>query len=146
MKIPSHIKKNLETLTSPVLLLLVSSTTWMIGIQNLSAGQIPGSSGSSIAQTETSTSTLPARNFPQPDRIRYDGHCLTIDGKDTFIFSGAFHYFRCPKSLWRERFQKIKDAGFNTVETYVPWNWHERAQPTGLDDFSKIDLTDFKDW
>ena len=38
--------------------------------------------------------------FPHPDRIRYDGQCLTIDGRDTFIFSGSFHYFRCPKALW----------------------------------------------
>ncbi len=37
------------------------------------------------------------------DRITYDSQCLTIDGKDTFIFSGAFHYFRCPKELWHDR-------------------------------------------
>ncbi len=60
--------------------------------------------------------------FVKPDRIRYDSHCLTIDGKDTLIYSGAFHYFRCPKELWRERFAKIKEAGFNTVETYIAWN------------------------
>ena len=89
---------------------------------------------------------LPPKVFAQPDRIHYDGHCLTIDGQDTLIFSGAFHYFRCPKPLWRSRFEKIKAAGFNTVETYVPWNWHEREQPAGLDDFSKVDLTDLKDF
>src|SRR3984957_16435231 len=37
------------------------------------------------------------RPFLHPDRIRYDSHCLTIDGKDVLIYSGAFHYFRCPK-------------------------------------------------
>jgi hypothetical protein len=87
-----------------------------------------------------------ARPFIHPDRIRYDGECLTIDGKDVFIYSGAFHFFRCPKELWHDRFQKIKDAGFNTVETYVPWNWCERQMPAGLDDFSKADLKDFDDW
>src|ERR1700733_12506018 len=78
-----------------------------------------------------------ARTFLHPDRILYDSHCLTIDGKDVFIYSGAFHFFRCPKELWRDRFQKIKDAGFNAVETYVPWNWCERQMPEGVDDFSK---------
>src|SRR5580693_1358160 len=68
-----------------------------------------------------------ARPFLHPDRIRYDSQCLTIDGKDVFIYSGAFHYFRCPKELWRDRFQKIKEAGFNCVETYVAWNWCEPA-------------------
>ena len=86
------------------------------------------------------------RPFAHPNRIRFDGQCLTIDGKDVFIYSGAFHFFRCPKELWRDRFQKIKDAGFNTVETYVPWNWCERQMPGGLDDFSKADLNDFDAW
>ena len=88
-----------------------------------------------------------SRPFPHPERIRYDAQCLTIDGKDTFVYSGAFHYFRCPKELWRDRFQKIKDAGFNTVETYTPWNWHEREMPNSPEDFSKITgLQDFDDW
>jgi len=89
---------------------------------------------------------LPPRAFAHPDRIRYDSQCLTIDGKDVFIYSGAFHFFRCPKELWPDRFQKIKDAGFNTVETYVAWNWCERQMPAGLNDFSKVDLKDFDDW
>ena len=86
------------------------------------------------------------KHFPHPQIIHYDGHCLTVNGKDTFIRSAAFHYFRTPRELWRDRFQKIKDAGFNTVETYVPWNWHEREMPTGLNDFSKVDLSEFKAW
>jgi hypothetical protein len=97
---------------------------------------------SSQAQTPPGT----AKQFPKPDRIRYDGHCMTIDGKDTFIRSAAFHYFRTPRELWRDRFQKIKDAGFNTVETYVPWNWHERDLPASLTDFSKVDLSEAQAW
>jgi hypothetical protein len=87
-----------------------------------------------------------ARPFLHPDRIRYDNQCLTIDGRDVFIYSGAFHYFRCPKELWRDRFQKIKEAGFNCVETYVAWNASEPQMPSGLDDFSKVDLVDLDDW
>jgi hypothetical protein len=84
--------------------------------------------------------------FAHPERIRYDGQCVTIDGRDIFIWSGTFPYFRCPKALWRDRFQKIKDAGCNTVDTYVPWNWHERGMPASPDDFSQIDLSDLRDW
>ncbi|WP_212003995.1 beta-galactosidase [Chitinophaga sp. HK235] len=84
--------------------------------------------------------------FPHPDRIRYDGSCMTIDGKDIFIYSAAFHYFRCPQELWRDRFRKIKQAGFNTVETYIPWNWHERAMPANVNDTSKFDFRDLKAW
>lgn len=103
-----------------------------------------------VASVLTFTTTAFAdepRSFPHPDRIHYDAQCLTIDGKDVMIFSGAFHYFRCPKELWQDRFQKIKDAGFNCVETYVAWNLHEREMPAGPDDFSKITgLQDLDDW
>ncbi len=89
---------------------------------------------------------LPPRVFSHPDRLRYDAQCFTIEGKDTFIFSGAFHYFRCPKPLWNDRFDKIKAAGFNAVETYVAWNAQEPAMPASVDDYSKVDLKDLDDW
>jgi hypothetical protein len=86
------------------------------------------------------------KKFPHPERIRYDGHCMTIDGKDTFIYSAGFHYFRTPRELWRDRFRKIKEAGFNTVETYAPWNLHEREMPAGLDDNSKFEFSELEAW
>ena len=89
---------------------------------------------------------LPQKTFAHPERIRYDGSCMTIDGHDTFIYSAAFHYFRCPEALWRDRFAKIKEAGFNTVETYVPWNWHERTMPADRNDQSHFDFADLRRW
>jgi hypothetical protein len=95
-----------------------------------------------LAQESSGTSKL----FPHPERIRYDGDCLTVDGNDIFMSSAAFHYFRTPRELWRDRFKKIKEAGFNTVETYTPWNWHEREMPAGPDDYSKVDLSELEAW
>jgi len=89
---------------------------------------------------------LPPRIFAHPDRIHYDSHCLTIDGQDRFLYSGAFHYFRCPKELWNDRFQKIKAAGFNCVETYVAWNQCEPQKPAGTNDLSRVNLQDLDDW
>ena len=86
------------------------------------------------------------KKFLNPERIHYDGSCMTIDGKDMFIYSAAFHYFRCPEELWRDRFRDIKAAGFNTVETYVPWNWHERTMPANPDDNSHFDFADLRRW
>ncbi|HLP04589.1 MAG TPA: beta-galactosidase [Paludibacter sp.] len=88
----------------------------------------------------------PAKCFRHPDRISYDGACLKIGGKDVFVYSAAFHYFRTPKELWRDRFEKIKAAGFNTVETYVPWNLHELNMPKSMDDFSQVNFNDLKEW
>ena len=113
-----------------------------------------GVTSSSLSQSQPSPFSRPLppppipspRTFPHPDRIRFDGHCFTIDGKDTFIYSGAFHYFRCPKELWSARFDKIKAAGFNCVETYVAWNWCEPEMPASLDDASKVHLQDLDDF
>ncbi|MDR3692684.1 MAG: beta-galactosidase [Fimbriimonas sp.] len=88
----------------------------------------------------------PPVSFTDPSRVRYDGQCFTINGRDTFIYSGAFHYFRCPRELWADRFRKIKDAGFNTVESYIPWNEHEKGLPGGLNDLSKADLRECQEW
>jgi len=99
--------------------------------------------GTGVAVAQKSA---PVKKFEKPDRIQYDGSCVTIEGKDTYVYSAAFHYFRCPEELWRDRFQKIKEAGFNTVETYVPWNWHERSLPLNLNDQSKFDFSDLRRW
>lgn len=94
--------------------------------------------------TQSEQSTVDDSIFLHPDRIRFDNRCLQIDGKDEFVFSGTFHYFRTPRPLWRDRLTKLKAAGFNCVETYVPWNWHERTQPDSPADFSKLDMSDLE--
>lgn len=48
-----------------------------------------------------------------------------LDGKPFKILSGAIHYFRVPQEDWYHSLYNLKALGFNTVETYVPWNLHE---------------------
>ena len=87
------------------------------------------------------------REFTQPDRIRYDSRSLIIDGKPVFIFSGELHYFRCPRELWKDRLQKMKDAGLNCVDTYLAWNLHEPEEPASPNDFSKLrDMDEISDF
>jgi len=99
-----------------------------------------------VALSSKSQTLGQRKDFPYPDKIRYDGACLYLDGKQTFVYSAAFHYFRTPKALWRDRFTKIKSAGFNTVETYVPWNLSELNMPKGINDYSQVDLKDLTEW
>lgn len=53
-----------------------------------------------------------------------DNH-FEFDGKPLQIISGAIHYFRTVPEYWKDRLTKLKACGFNTVETYIPWNLHE---------------------
>ncbi|REE81538.1 beta-galactosidase [Paenibacillus taihuensis] len=65
-----------------------------------------------------------------------------LDGEPFRILSGAIHYFRVVPEYWKDRLWKLKEGGFNTVETYVAWNIHEPAE--GQFDFEGIaDLTRF---
>ncbi|XP_056634820.1 beta-galactosidase-1-like protein 3 [Diorhabda sublineata] len=57
--------------------------------------------------------------------LNADKPYFTLNNKNISIYSGALHYFRVPKAYWRDRLRKLRAAGFNTVETYVPWNLHE---------------------
>lgn len=48
-----------------------------------------------------------------------------LNGEKMKIISGGIHYFRVVPEYWRDRLEKIKALGCNTVETYVAWNVHE---------------------
>ena len=57
--------------------------------------------------------------------ITYDNDNFYKDGKKHVILAGAMHYFRIPREYWYDRLLKLKECGFNTVETYTCWNLHE---------------------
>ena len=48
-----------------------------------------------------------------------------LDQKPFKVLSGAIHYFRVHPDDWYHSLYNLKALGFNTVETYVPWNVHE---------------------
>lgn len=76
--------------------------------------------------------------------ITYDKNGFYRNGEKHTVISGAIHYFRVPREYWRDRLTKLRECGFNTVETYVCWNLHEKEE--GKFDFSGIlDLGAFLD-
>ncbi|MFE6078907.1 beta-galactosidase family protein [Paenibacillus sp. NPDC057886] len=57
--------------------------------------------------------------------LTYEESQFFYEGKPVQLLSGAMHYFRIVPDYWADRLLKLKACGFNTVETYVPWNFHE---------------------
>jgi len=55
---------------------------------------------------------------------------IYINGEKFRIISGSIHYFRVIPEYWRDRLEKLKAMGCNTVETYVAWNLHEPKEGT----------------
>ena len=56
---------------------------------------------------------------------RDDGATFTVDGKPFFVYGAAFFYERLPRERWRPAMLALRDLGINTLDLYVPWNWHE---------------------
>jgi beta-galactosidase len=71
--------------------------------------------------------------------IDFDGAGFIINGQRTWIASGSLHYPRVPRALWRDRLLKMKRAGFNCVQTYAFWNYHEVRE-------GEFDFKDEKDF
>ncbi|MGA2103137.1 MAG: beta-galactosidase [Candidatus Sulfotelmatobacter sp.] len=74
--------------------------------------------------------------------IGIEGDHFIFDGKPLQIISGELHYERIPREYWRDRLQKARAMGLNTISTYVFWNVHE-PKP-GVYDFSgSLDVAAF---
>jgi beta-galactosidase len=77
-------------------------------------------------------------------QFTYQGRDFYLNGEKFVVRSGAIHYFRTPKFYWEDRLLKLKECGFNTVETYVAWNLHEPKEGEFRFD-GELDLGEFFD-
>ena len=67
---------------------------------------------------------------------------ILIDGQAEQIRSGAMHYFRIMPEQWQMRIEALKCCGLNTLETYMPWNLHEKNE--GSFDFQgRLDIASY---
>jgi beta-galactosidase len=53
---------------------------------------------------------------------------IAINGKPAVILCASLFYFRIPRELWKDRLLKVKRAGYNCIDVYFPWNFHETKQ------------------
>ncbi|MFE9423116.1 beta-galactosidase family protein [Kitasatospora sp. NPDC006697] len=54
-----------------------------------------------------------------------DGTRFLRAGREHRIVSAAIHYFRIHPDLWRDRLERVRAMGCNTIETYIAWNFHQ---------------------
>lgn len=67
---------------------------------------------------------------------------ILIAGQAEQIRSGAMHYFRIMPEQWQMRIEALKCCGLNTLETYMPWNLHEKNE--GSFDFQgRLDIASY---
>jgi len=74
--------------------------------------------------------------------LTIDGDRFLLDQTPFRILSGAMHYFRVLPEYWRDRLEKMRAFGLNTVETYVAWNLHE-PRPGEFHFSGRLDLVKY---
>jgi len=62
---------------------------------------------------------------PASRYIHFDSKGFFIHGRRTFLVSAGMEYARVPRGLWEDRLLRLQRAGFNCVEVYTFWNFHE---------------------
>ncbi|MDR2323696.1 MAG: beta-galactosidase [Microbacterium sp.] len=70
---------------------------------------------------------------PTSPALTYEDGALRRHGRGFRMLSGAVHYFRIHPDQWEDRLRRLAAMGANTVDTYIPWNFHERVE--GIVDF-----------
>jgi beta-galactosidase len=81
--------------------------------------------GGQTSEAKTDNDNLFPSGSSAANVIKFDGRGFILNGQRTFLTSGSVHYARLPREDWRDILLKLKRAGFNTVETYVFWSYHE---------------------
>jgi beta-galactosidase len=66
--------------------------------------------------------------------INFDKTGFFVNGKRTFLVSAGLEYARVPRALWADRLLRLQRGGFNCVEVYTFWNYHEPQE--GVFNFS----------
>ncbi|KAI8803845.1 glycosyl hydrolases family 35-domain-containing protein [Cladochytrium replicatum] len=62
---------------------------------------------------------------PRNCSVQYTERGFTVCGKEHLLLVGSIHYPRSAPTQWLNLMLKAKDAGLNTIDTYVFWNLHE---------------------
>jgi hypothetical protein len=81
-------------------------------------------SHSAAAARDSASSALP------PVEIAMHGGYpeLRVAGQPFFLNSAAFFYYRISHDRWNATLDRYRALGINTIDIYIPWNWHEPAE------------------
>lgn len=72
------------------------------------------------------TTTAPEDGTGRPaPLLSYPNGEFLRDGRPHRVLAGSLHYFRVHPGQWADRLERVAAMGLNTVDTYVPWNFHQ---------------------
>ena len=57
--------------------------------------------------------------------VQLTADTLCIGGKPKILLCASLFYFRIPRENWEERMVQLCQTGYNCIDVYLPWNFHE---------------------
>ncbi len=75
-------------------------------------------------------------------RVELHSDGILINGEPLILLSSSLFYFRIPAFEWRSRMRSLRRLGYNAIDVYFPWNYHELA-PDQWDFSGERDVRDF---
>ncbi|PUB23539.1 glycosyl hydrolase family 35 [Promicromonospora sp. AC04] len=69
---------------------------------------------------------------------------LVLDGGEQVRLCASLFYFRIPRESWAARLEAVRASGYDLIDVYVPWNFHEVA-PGRWDFEGRRDVAAFLD-
>jgi beta-galactosidase len=69
---------------------------------------------------------------------------LVLDGGEQVRLCASLFYFRIPRESWASRLEAVRASGYDLIDVYVPWNFHEVA-PGRWDFEGRRDVAAFLD-
>ncbi|MCU1530354.1 MAG: bga, partial [Frondihabitans sp.] len=66
------------------------------------------------------------RSATTPATLTSSEGSLYRNGIPHQVLSGSLHYFRVHPEQWKDRLERVAAMGLNTIDTYIPWNFHQR--------------------
>jgi hypothetical protein len=88
---------------------------------------IAAASGSShFSHDGSDKKNVPPQTTSGLEIVEHGGYPeLRVDGAPFFIHSASFSYYRVPRDQWEALLRVYRSDGINTIDLYIPWNWHE---------------------
>ncbi len=81
-----------------------------------------------LAQPSVTAPPAGPPSFTHSAIVERDGFPIfEVNHKPFFVYGAAFFYERLPRSEWETSLRELRAMGFNTLDLYVMWNWHELA-------------------
>jgi beta-galactosidase GanA len=106
---------------------------------------VAANTSSGSGPSSTASNTVTADPIPQPsgvvtgtpEPVTYDQHSVMVGGQRVFLYAAEFDPWRLPSpSLWLDRLEKVKAAGYNAVTMYFDWAYSSPS--AGVYDFTGV--------